>query len=143
MSVLSQKHFHNEQAAYAFVEKRLWPEGPVCPHCGGCERIGKMGGKSTRIGTYKCYQCRKPFTVKIGTIFEASHVKMHLWLQAIFLMASSKKGISANHGASQSYRRLSTCIWRKAILANRLGDRTKGFPGPSGLRASISGTAPS
>jgi transposase-like protein len=52
----------------------------VCPHCGGVDRISKMGGKSTRIGAYKCYQCRKPFTVKIGTIFEASHVPMNLWL---------------------------------------------------------------
>jgi len=96
MSVLSDRHFHDEQAAYDFVEARIWPNGPVCPHCGGVERLGKLGGKSTRIGTYKCYQCRKPFTVKIGTIFEASHVPMHYWLQAIFLMASSKKGISAN-----------------------------------------------
>ena len=116
MSVLSQKHFHNEQAAYAFVEKRLWPEGPVCPHCGGCERIGKMGGKSTRIGTYKCYQCRKPFTVKIGTIFEASHVKMHLWLQAIFLMASSKKGISAN----QLHRTLGVTLKTAWFMAHRI-----------------------
>ncbi len=95
-SVLSDKHFHNEEAAYAWVEARVWPEGPVCPHCGGFERISKMGGKSTRIGTYKCYQCRKPFTVKVGTVFEASHVPMRLWLQALFLMSSSKKGISAN-----------------------------------------------
>jgi len=55
-----------------------------------------MGGKSTRIGTYKCYQCRKPFTVKVGTVFEASHVPMRFWLQAMFLMSSSKKGISSN-----------------------------------------------
>jgi len=54
-----------------------------------------MGGKSTRIGAYKCYVCRKPFTVKIGTIFESSHVKMHIWLQAIYLMCASKKGISS------------------------------------------------
>ena len=79
--VLSAKHFHDEAAAYAYVEARVWPHGPVCPHCGGVERIGKMGGKSTRVGTYKCYQCRKPFTVKIGTIFEASHVKRrNLWM---------------------------------------------------------------
>ena len=95
-SVLSAKHFHNEEAAYAFVEARLWPNGPVCPHCGGVERISKMEGKSTRIGAYKCYQCRKPFTVKVGTIFEASHVPMRHWLQAIFLLSSSKKGISSN-----------------------------------------------
>ena len=62
MSILSAKHFHDEKAAYAFVEARVWPEGPVCPHCGGVDRISPMKGKSTRVGTYKCYQCRKPFT---------------------------------------------------------------------------------
>jgi transposase-like protein len=70
-------------------------EGPVCPHCGGFDRIGKMGGKATRIGLYKCYQCRKQFTVKVGTVFEDSHVPMNLWLQAMYLLCSSKKGISA------------------------------------------------
>ena len=78
------------------LEILLWPDGPVCPHCGVIERISKMQGKSTRIGTYKCYQCRKPFTVKVGTVFESSHVPLRHWLQAMFLLASSKKGISAN-----------------------------------------------
>ena len=95
-STISDKCFHNEETAYAWVEKLLWPNGPICPHCGGFDRISKMGGKSTRIGTYKCYQCRKPFTVKVGTIFESSHVPLRHWLQAMFLLASSKKGISAN-----------------------------------------------
>jgi transposase-like protein len=95
-SALSAKHFHDEDAAFAYVEARVWPEGPVCPHCGGVERISKMQGKSTRKGLYKCYQCRKPFTVRIGTIFECSHVPLHLWLQAMYLVAGSKKGISSN-----------------------------------------------
>jgi transposase-like protein len=95
-SVFSAPHFHNEEAAYEFVEARLWPNGPVCPKCGEAERVGKLNGKSTRIGVRKCYSCRKPFTVKVGTIFEDSHIKMHVWLQAIHLMASSKKGISSN-----------------------------------------------
>ncbi len=95
-STISDKCFHNEETAYAWVEKLLWPNGPICPHCGGFDRISKMSGKSTRIGTYKCYQCRKPFTVKVGTIFESSHVPLRHWLQAMFLLASSKKGISAN-----------------------------------------------
>ena len=95
-SVLSSPHFHSEEAAYAYIEARIWAQGPVCPHCGGVDRISKMQGKSTRIGAYKCYQCRKPFTVKIGTIFEGSHVAMHLWLQAMYLIAGSKKGISSN-----------------------------------------------
>uniref|UniRef100_UPI0026EA42F3 transposase n=1 Tax=Phenylobacterium aquaticum TaxID=1763816 RepID=UPI0026EA42F3 len=54
MSVLSAPHFHNEKAAYAYVEARIWPQGPVCPHCGGVVRIGLLSGKSTRIGAYKC-----------------------------------------------------------------------------------------
>ena len=95
-SIIDAKALHSEAAAYAWVEARLWPTGPTCPHCGAVDRISKMGGKSTRIGTYKCYQCRKPFTVKVGTVFEASHVPMHYWLQAAYLMCSSKKGISSN-----------------------------------------------
>ena len=88
-SIISTPHLQNEEAAYAFVEAIIWPDGPVCPHCGSKERIGKMGGKATRIGLYKCYVCRKQFTVKIGTIFEDSHVPMHLWLQAIYLLSAS------------------------------------------------------
>jgi len=95
-SYLSAKHFHDETAAFAFVEARVWPKGPVCPRCGAMERIGKLEGKSTRQGVYKCYECRKPFTVRVGTIFEDSHVAIKLWLQAIYLVAASKKGISAN-----------------------------------------------
>ena len=115
-SVLSDKHFHDEAAAYRFVEKRVWPDGPVCPHCGGVERISKMQGESTRIGTYKCYQCRKPFTVKVGTIFESSHVPLRLWLQAIFLMASSKKGISSN----QLHRTLGVTLKTAWFMSHRI-----------------------
>ncbi len=97
MSNLSAPHFHDEEKSYAYVEARLWPNGPVCPHCGGMEKVGKLKGKTTRPGLWKCYQCRKPFTVKIGTIFEDSKVPMRLWLQAMYLIAGSKKGISSNH----------------------------------------------
>jgi transposase-like protein len=94
-SVLSASHFHNEEAAYAYVEARLWPKGPVCHHCGAtAEHVGKMQGKTTRVGLYKCYACRKPFTVKMGTVMESSHVPMRVWLQAMYLMNSSKKGVS-------------------------------------------------
>jgi transposase-like protein len=95
-SILSAKVMQSEAAALAWVEAKVWPEGPICPHCGGVERIGKMAGKATRIGLYKCYQCRKQFTVKVGTVFEDSHVRMNLWLQAMYLLCSSKKGISSN-----------------------------------------------
>lgn len=115
-AVLSAKHFHDEAAAYAYVEARVWPQGPVCPHCGGVDRIGLMGGKSTRIGAYKCYQCRKPFTVKIGTIFEASHVPLHLWLQAFYLMCASKKGISSN----QLHRTLGVTLKTAWFMSHRI-----------------------
>ena len=116
MSVLSRPEFHNEEAAYAYVEARIWANGRVCPHCGEAERTSKMGGKSTRIGTYKCYSCRKPFTVKIGTVFEASHVPMNLWLQAIYLMCASKKGISSN----QLHRTLGVTLKTAWFMSHRI-----------------------
>lgn len=116
MSNLSAPHFHDEEAAYAYVEARIWPQGPVCPHCGGVERIGKMGGKSTRSGVYKCYQCRKPFTVKIGTIFEDSKVPMRIWLQAMYLIAGSKKGISSN----QLHRILGVTLKTAWFMSHRI-----------------------
>ncbi|HEY7811193.1 MAG TPA: IS1595 family transposase [Allosphingosinicella sp.] len=131
-SALSAPHFHNEEAAYAYVEARIWPEGPVCPHCGGVERIGKMGGKSTRVGAYKCYQCRKPFTVKIGTIFEDSKVAMNIWLQAIYLIAGSKKGISSN----QLHRTLGVTLKTAWFMSHRIREAMRsndpGFFGEGG-----------
>jgi transposase-like protein len=120
-SILSAPHFHNEEAAYAYVEARIWPRGAICPHCGGVERNRKMQGKSTRIGVYKCYDCRKPFTVKIGTIFEASHIPMRIWLQAIFLIASSKKGMSSN----QLHRVLGITLKSAWFLSHRIREAMK------------------
>lgn len=88
--------FCNEVAAYRFVERCVWPAGPVCPHCGSSGRIRPLHGSSTRMGAYKCYACRKPFTVKVGTMFEASNLPMHKWLQAIFL--ASRDGPPASAG---------------------------------------------
>ncbi len=121
-SALSAKHFHDEAAAFAYVEKRVWPEGPTCPHCGGVERISKMAGKSTRQGLYKCYQCRKPFTVRMGTIFEASHVPLHIWLQAMFLVAGSKKGISSN----QLHRTLGVTLKTAWFMSHRIREAMRG-----------------
>lgn len=121
VSALSAPHFHNEEAAFAYVEARVWPEGPTCPHCGGVERIGKMGGQSTRLGLYKCYQCRKPFTVRIGTIFESSHVALHIWLQAMYLIAGSKKGISSN----QLHRTLGVTLKTAWFMSHRIREAMK------------------
>ena len=115
-SLLSMAHLQNEEAAYAFIEARIWPNGAVCPHCGGTEKNKKMGGTATRIGLYKCYNCRCQFTVKIGTIFESSHIKLHIWLQAIFLISSSKEGISAN----QLHRTLGITLKSAWFLGHRI-----------------------
>ncbi|WP_294120762.1 IS1595 family transposase, partial [Sphingomonas sp.] len=115
-SALSAPHFHDEDAAFAFVEARVWPEGPTCPHCGGVDRISKMGGASTRKGLYKCYQCRKPFTVRMGTIFESSHVPLNIWLQAMYLVAGSKKGISSN----QLHRTLGVTLKTAWFMSHRI-----------------------
>ncbi len=122
MSMLSAPHFHDEDAAYEFVEAHVWPDGRVCPHCGVFDSSGKLKGKSTRIGTYKCYACRKPFTVKVGTIFEASHVKLHIWLQAIFLVCASKKGISAN----QLHRTLGVTLKTAWFMGHRIREAMRG-----------------
>ena len=129
-SIISAVHCHNEEAAYAFVEAQLWPNGPVCPHCGATERIGKMGGKSTRIGTYKCYVCRKTFTVKIGTIFEDSHIPLRFWLQAVALMCGSKKGISSN----QLHRTLGITLKSAWFLGHRIREAMRsGYLAPFGV----------
>ena len=93
-SVLSAPHFQNEEAAFAYVESKLWPAGPECPHCGVVDQAGRLKGKTTRPGLWKCYACRKPFTVRMRSVFESSHVPMTIWLQAMYLMCCVKKGIS-------------------------------------------------
>jgi transposase-like protein len=107
MSVLSAPYMHDEAAAFKHVEEMLWPDGPVCPHCGVIDRAYRLEGVRTkpskkspegkeRYGLWKCRECRGQFTVRKGTIFEESHLPLHLWLQAIHLMVSSKKGISSH-----------------------------------------------
>ncbi len=107
MSVLSAPYMHDEAAAFAHVESIIWANGTVCPHCGVVDRAYKLEGVRTkpskknpegkeRHGLWKCRDCRGQFTVRKGTIFEESHLPLHLWLQAIHLMVSSKKGISSH-----------------------------------------------
>jgi transposase-like protein len=122
MPGILQKHFQDEDAAREFLEKLLWPDGPVCPHCGVIGEATKLEmqeGSDThgRKGLYQCNGCRKQFTVTIGTIFEDSHVPLHKWLLAIYLMCSSKKGISA----LQLQRTLELGSYRTAwFLAHRI-----------------------
>jgi transposase-like protein len=121
-SVLSEEHFQNEEAALEYIEARLWPHGPSCPFCGATdEHIGALKGKTTRAGLRKCYACNKPFTVRIGTIFEASHLPLHLWLQVIHLMCASKKGIS-----TRQIQRMLQCSMKTAWhLSHRIREAMK------------------
>jgi transposase-like protein len=115
-SILSAPHFQNEAAAFAYVEAHLWPNGPVCAHCGEMGRVGRLEGKTTRPGLYKCYACKKPFTVRMGTIFESSHLALNLWLQVIHLMCASKKGI-----ATRQIQRMLNCSMKTAwFLGHRI-----------------------
>lgn len=95
MSDFSNPIFHDETKARAWLEARIWPSGPVCPHCGVVDQATLMNGKSTRPGLYQCNACREPFTVTVGTLYERSKVPLHKWLAATHLICASKKGISA------------------------------------------------
>jgi transposase-like protein len=139
-SVLSDLPFHNEEAAFEYVESQLWPDGPICPHCGSTDHIGKLEGVRSKPskkhpegveqpGLRKCYSCRSQFTVRKGTIFEDSHLPLRLWLQAIHMLCASKKGIS-----TRQLQRLLGCGMKTAW---HLGHRIRlamdpGYTGPMG-----------
>jgi transposase-like protein len=113
---LVREPFIDEIAALELIEAHVWPDGPICPHCGESGRIARLGGRSTRIGTYKCYGCRKPFTVKIGTILESSHVPMQLWLRAIYLLSTSPNQLSAN----RLHRALGITVRTASLMKQRI-----------------------
>jgi transposase-like protein len=120
-SIFSAPQFKTEVAAFEYVEAHLWPNGPVCPHCGETARIGRLNGKTTRVGLCKCYACKKPFTVRMGTIFESSHLALHMWLQVIHLMCASKKGIS-----TRQIQRMLVCSMKTAwFLGHRIREAMK------------------
>jgi transposase-like protein len=145
MSVLAKKWFYDEAAAFEHVESILWPEGPVCPHCGNCDKHYKLTGVRTkpskknpegveRHGLYKCAECRSQFTVRIGTIFEESKLPLHIWLQAIHLICSSKKGISSN----QLHRVLEITLKSAWFLSHRIrAAMVDGDLGPMGGEGKI------
>lgn len=136
-SKLSEPQFHSEEAAYEYVEARLWPEGPVCPHCGSVDNarsIAPNPAKRVRYGLKSCNDCLMQFTVKVGTVFEASHVPMNVWLQAIYLLCSSKKGISTR----QLHRTLGVTLKTAWFMAHRIReamreDSLRPFGGGGGM----------
>ena len=96
MCDLSNPIYHNPDKARVHLEAIRWPDGPICPHCGSLDNAAQLNGKSTRPGVYKCRDCRKPFSVTVGTVFERSKIPLNKWLLATHLLASSKKGISSH-----------------------------------------------
>jgi len=93
--MFEEAHFQNSEAARDYLEGIRWPDGPVCPHCGCVDQATKLNAKR-RAGLYKCNACRKQFTVTVGTVFERSHIPLNRWLQAVYLLCSSKKGMSSH-----------------------------------------------
>jgi transposase-like protein len=123
--------FHDDNAAREHLEKILWPLGPHCPRCGVTgDRITKLQGKSTRPGVYKCKDCRKPFSVTVGTVMERSHIPLSKWVLAAQLMASSRKSMSAH----QLHRMLGTNYETAWFLFHRLREAANdiGGSGPLG-----------
>ena len=99
MSVLSKPYFHDEIAAFRYLESIIWGDEAVCPKCGGGDRITKVKAnpaKRIRVGLWRCGDCKRQFTVKVGTVFEHMRLPLHKALQAVYLVTSSKKGISAH-----------------------------------------------
>jgi transposase-like protein len=126
--------FTNETAAREAIEAVLWPHGPVCPRCGSFDRIGKVDGKSARPGLYYCGECKRQFTVTVGTIFERSKVPLSKWWLAIHLMASSKKGMSAH----QLHRSLGVTYQTAWFLEHRIREAMRsGSLAPMGGAGSI------
>jgi transposase-like protein len=116
MSDLSNPIFQDEAKAREWLEARVWPEGPVCPHCGVVAQATLMKGKSHRPGLYQCNACREPFTVTVGTVFERSKIPLTKWLAALFLLCSSKKGMSTH----QMHRMLGVSYKSTWFMTHRL-----------------------
>jgi transposase-like protein len=132
MSILSEPHFHNEEAAYERIESIVWPDGPVCPHCGNvkADRIHRIEGKTARKGLLRCNECGEQFRVTVNTIFEHSKIPLHKWFQAAHLLASSKKGISSH----QLHRTLRVTYKTAWFMTHRLREamRDGHFSAPLG-----------
>jgi transposase-like protein len=116
MNHLSNPIFQDAEKAREWLEARLWAKGRACPHCGTLDQSTKIGGETARPGLYMCNACRKQFTVTVGTVFERSHIPLHKWLMALFLLVSSKKGMSAH----QMHRMLGVSYKSTWFMMHRL-----------------------
>lgn len=134
MSTLDKPHFQDASKAREYLESIRWPDGPVCPHCGSVSKDHyALNGEAHRPGVYKCKDCREQFTVTVGTVFERSKVPLHQWMQAVYLICSSKKGCSSH----QLQRTLDVQYKTAWFMAHRLREAMKQ---PGGIMGSGGGT---
>ena len=131
---LTKPHFQNADKARQYLEALRWPNGVVCPHCGSIGDHYELTGKSTRAGLWKCHDCREQFTVTVGTVFERSKIALNVWLQAVYLLCSSKKGISSH----QLHRTLGVTYKTAWFMTHRIREAMK--DGGSGLLGGGGGT---
>jgi len=114
---LDNPAFQDDDLAREWFEGQIWPDGPVCPHCGSYGGgVTKLTGTKHRPGVYQCNACRKQFTVTVGTVMERSHIPLHIWLKAMFLLSASKKGISTH----QLHRMLGVSLKSTWFLMHRI-----------------------
>jgi transposase-like protein len=113
---LSHPAYHDDDEARKFLENIRWPDGPFCPFCGSPDDVKALGGESMGPGWYHCAECRRKFTVRVGTVFERSHIQLHKWLLGFRMYASSKKGFSAH----QLHRTLGITYRSAWFMAHRI-----------------------
>lgn len=134
MSIFDASHFKDDDAAREHLEAIRWPDGPICPHCGAIDNATLMKGKSHRPGLYKCKDCRQPFTVTVGTLFERSKIPLRKWFIAVFMLCSSKKGISSH----QLHRMLGVTYKTAWFMTHRIREGMREFnPEPLGGEGKI------
>jgi transposase-like protein len=128
--------FQDETKAREWLEARIWPSGPVCPHCGSVNKATKLEGKAHRPGVYQCNepQCREQFTATVGTVFERSKIPLNKWVMALYLLTASKKGMSSH----QMHRMLGVSYKSTWFMTHRLREAMKeGNPGPMGGKGKV------
>ena len=119
----SSGEYVDEEMARELLERVRWPDGPICPHCvvvGGHYRVKPRKGsrRPVRQGVWKCRDCRKQFTVTVGTVFQGSKIPLSKWVTAIYLMSDSANGLNAH----QLHRRLGLTYKSARFLVKRLGE---------------------
>jgi transposase-like protein len=124
MCNLTRPEFHDDEAARVWLEAELWPHGPVCPHCKEVSKATQLHGKAHRPGLYQCNACREQFSVTVGTLYERSHIPLHLWLAVTHLMMASKKGMSALQISRMIGRPYKT-VW---FMCHRVRESLKASP---------------